>query len=140
MTNQPDFFVNLTAAFDPREQQVYAALGEETLRAVVERFYDRVDKEPLLRFMFPPSLSDARERQSLFLIQFFGGPRTYSDNYGHPRLRMRHMRFPIGMVERDTWLGHMLAAIEETGIEEPWAGVMGHYFEQSSLAMMNKEE
>jgi len=72
-----------------------------------------------------------------FLGQFFGGPTDYSDNRGHPRLRMRHVRFHIGQAERDAWLKHMCAAIEEVGIEEPAASVMRQYFGQASTFLIN---
>ncbi len=125
---------------NPQEWDAYAALGEQKLRDLVEAFYRRVAADPLLRPMFPADLTEARERQFLFLQQYFGGPRTYNERYGHPRLRMRHLPFSIGRPERDAWLGHMLAAMEEAGIPEPWAGVLRGYFERTSLAMMNRAE
>lgn len=121
-----------------RAATVYEALGDQLFRDLTAAFYRRIATDPLLRPMFPENLDDSRERQYLFLIQYFGGPTTYSDRYGHPRLRMRHFPFPIGRAERDAWLGHMLDAIAEVGVPEPYAGVMRTYFESASLAMMNQ--
>lgn len=120
--------------------KIYEALGDEVFRKLVAAFYRRVEADPLLRPMFPDDMDASRDRQRLFLVQYFGGPQEYTARYGHPRLRMRHFPFSIGRKERDAWLGHMLAAIDEVGIEEPWAEAMRSYFENASLAMMNKEE
>lgn len=123
---------------DPRERDVYGALGEETLRTLVRVFYRRVKDDPALRQMFPEDMTEAEERQFLFLAQYFGGPAGYTERLGPPRLRLRHLRFTIGMAEREAWLSHMLAAMEEVGAPEPWSGVMARYFERASLAMMNR--
>ena len=122
----------------PRGTTVYEALGDQLFRDLTAAFYRRIATDPLLKPMFPDDLEASRERQYLFLIQFFGGPGTYSERYGHPRLRMRHFPFPIGKAERDAWLGHMLDAIDEVAVPEPYAGVMRNYFENASLAMMNQ--
>lgn len=79
------------------------------------------------------------DRLAAFLAQFFGGPQLYSDQRGHPRLRMRHTRFKIGQAQRDAWLGHMCAAIQQVGIEEPIASVMRQYFDQASTFLINAE-
>ncbi|MSQ27589.1 MAG: globin [Dehalococcoidia bacterium] len=120
------------------EAQAYDALGDRLFRDLVAAFYRRVAADPLLRPMFPDDLGESRERQYLFLIQYFGGPRTYSDLYGHPRLRMRHFPFPIGLPERNAWLKDMLEAIDEVAVPEPWAEMMRQYFERASIAMMNR--
>lgn len=122
------------------DRDVYPALGNAVFRQLVLAFYRRVDGDPLLRPMFPADLEESMERQYLFLTQYFGGPRRYEELYGHPRLRMRHFPFSIGMAERNAWLGHMLAAIEEVEVPEPWAGLLRTYFERASLAMMNRDE
>ena len=120
------------------EAQAYEALGDDLFRRLVAAFYRRVGADPLLRPMFPADLEASRERQYLFLIQYFGGPRTYSDLYGHPRLRMRHLPFPIGLPERNAWLNNMLEAIDEVAAPEPWAEMMRQYFARASIAMMNR--
>ncbi len=88
--------------------------------------------------MFPDDRAGAEERLALFLTQYFGGPTTYSDRRGHPRLRMRHLPFAIGPAERDAWLGHMLAAIDELGIAEPARRAMREYFEHGATFMINR--
>src|SRR5581483_4449152 len=111
-------------------QAVYPAVGDAGLRALVEAFYQRVEADPLLRPIFPPDLAQGRERQYLFLRQFFGGPADYTQRHGPPQLRRRHIPFPITRAARDAWLGHMLAAIDEVPIQEPHASLMREYFER----------
>jgi hemoglobin len=83
---------------------------------LVDTFYRRVAVDDVLAVLYPeyPDFTGARRRLSLFLAQYWGGPSTYSDERGHPRLRMRHMPFHVGPVERDRWLACMAAAVEET--------------------------
>ncbi len=112
--------------------------GAETFRRLVDYFYQQVEQDPLLRPMFPDDLEPGKQRQYLFLVQYFGGPADYNRERGHPRLRMRHMPFPIGQAERDAWLGHMLDAVDAVGIDEPARTVMRNYFEQAASAMINQ--
>lgn len=122
-------------------QNIYELVGgEPTFRRLVDCFYDRIAQDPLLRPMFPADLEPGKERQFLFLVQYFGGPSEYNRQRGHPRLRMRHAPFPIGQPERDAWLAHMLAAIDEVGIGEPARGAMRSYFENAASAMINRYE
>lgn len=83
---------------------------------LVDAFYEGVATDPVLLPLYPeaPDLTGARHRLTLFLAQYWGGPTTYSDERGHPRLRLRHMPFHIGPRERDHWLTHMTAAVEAT--------------------------
>ena len=111
--------------------------GEPTFRRLVDAFYARVEVDPVLRPLFPADMEEGKRAQYLFLMQFFGGPTDYAAERGHPRLRMRHAPFPIGREARDHWLTHMLAAIDEAGIEEPARTVMRDYFERASLHMIN---
>ena len=111
--------------------------GDEPFRILVERFYDYVEADPVLRPMFPDDLGPGREYQFLFLTQFFGGPQRYGEERGHPRLRMRHNPFPISQEARDAWLTHMVTAIDEVGIQEPARTVMRDYFERGSAFMVN---
>jgi hemoglobin len=87
--------------------------GEPFFRRLVDAFYDRVTEDPVLVRLYPdaPDLTNARWRLRMFLVQYWGGPATYSDERGHPRLRLRHLKFHIGPEERDRWLAHMDAAI-----------------------------
>jgi hemoglobin len=113
--------------------------GQETFRLLVERFYSRVAEDPLLRAVYPEQdLSGATERLSLFLIQFWGGPQTYSERRGHPRLRMRHHPFVIGQAERDAWLGHMTAAVESLELAPAVRKALLDYFDTASTAMINQ--
>lgn len=79
---------------------------------LVDGFYAGVSGDPLLRPMYPEDLGESRRHLAGFLIQYWGGPSTYSDERGHPRLRMRHAPFVIGEAERDAWLRHMLASLD----------------------------
>ena len=111
--------------------------GEPTFRRLVDAFYARVEADPVLRPMFPADMEEGKRAQYLFLMQFFGGPTDYAAERGHPRLRMRHAPFPIGREAREHWLAHMLAAVDEVGIEEPARTTMRDYFERASLHMIN---
>jgi hemoglobin len=115
--------------------------GEETFRLMVERFYARVAGDPLLRAVYPEEdLSGATERLTLFLIQYWGGPTTYSDRRGHPRLRMRHQPFAIGKPERDAWLRHMTAAVESLELAPEIRKSLLDYFGTASTAMINQPD
>lgn len=113
--------------------------GEATFRVLVQRFYARVATDPVLRPVYPEEdLAGATERLTLFLIQYWGGPTTYSDRRGHPRLRMRHAPFAIGQAERDAWLGHMTAAVMSLDLAPQVRGALLDYFEKASTAMINR--
>ncbi len=113
--------------------------GERTFRLLVERFYGRVAQDELLRAVYPEEdLSGATERLSLFLIQYWGGPPTYSELRGHPRLRLRHQPFAIGRKERDAWLGHMTAAVDSLELAPAVRTALVEYFETASTAMINQ--
>lgn len=95
--------------------------GEARVRALVDRFYDLMDIEPAyreLRVSHGSTLDDARQKLFWFLCGWLGGPSYYEDRFGHPRLRMRHMPFSIGIAERDQWLACMDQAMGETGVPE----------------------
>jgi hemoglobin len=112
--------------------------GEETFRLLVRRFYSRVAEDPVLRAIYPEEdLAAATERLTLFLIQYWGGPSTYSEQRGHPRLRMRHQPFVIGRRERDAWLDHMTAAVESLDLAPGVRKALLDYFETASTAMIN---
>ena len=116
-----------------------AAGGEETLRLLVARFYARVAVDPVLRPLYPDDdLASATEHLTLFLIQYWGGPSTYNETRGHPRLRMRHQPFAIGQAEREAWLGHMKAAVESLDVGPAVRKAMNDYFEVASRAMINQ--
>ncbi len=104
--------------------------GGPVFRELVDRFYDGVALDPILRPLYPDEdLTAARERLAGFLIQYWGGPPTYSDERGHPRLRMRHAAWVIGERERDAWLGHMHAAVLAVDVpEEAREAIWEHVF------------
>ena len=114
--------------------------GEEAIAALVDAFYAAVADDPILRPMYPADLAEPKRRLYLFLVQFFGGPNWYSAERGHPRLRMRHVPFPIDQLARDTWLNHMLKALDEAGISEPARSRMRDYFERASAFLINRAE
>jgi hemoglobin len=123
------------------EQTLYEMVGgEPTFKRLVEVFYARIEADEALRPMFPADLEPGKRWQYLFLMQLFGGPKLYAAERGHPRLRMRHMPFPIDQAARDAWLGHMLAAIDDVGIAEPARSTMREYFERGSAFMINVQQ
>jgi hemoglobin len=96
---------------------IYEAIGgAETIRRLVEAFYPKVQAHPNLGPLFPEDITPVKEKQYMFLTQFFGGPRLYSDKYGPPMMRARHLPFPITPQRAEDWLGCMEAAAEEIGL------------------------
>ena len=117
-----------------------AAGGMPFFEALVGRFYDGVAADPVLRPLYPePDLDDARHRLTLFLAQYWGGPRTYDEERGHPRLRMRHMPFAIGPAERDAWLRLMRAAINASAAPPAVADRLHAYIDLAAEAMRNRD-
>lgn len=117
-----------------------AAGGMPFFEALVGRFYDGVAGDPELRRLYPePDLAGARHRLTLFLAQYWGGPTTYNDERGHPRLRMRHFPFEIGPAERDAWLRHMREAIAWVDPPPEVARGLHAYFEMAAEAMRNRD-
>jgi hemoglobin len=113
--------------------------GEPTFRLMVRRFYEGVASDPLLRPLYPEEdLSSATEHLTLFLIQYWGGPHTYSVQRGHPRLRLRHQPFAIGPAERDAWLRHMIAAVDSLALAPQVRQTLLDYFDTASTAMINR--
>jgi hemoglobin len=113
--------------------------GEETFRRLVARFYQGVAADPLLRPLYPSEdLASAEERLRLFLIQYWGGPPTYSERRGHPALRMRHARFAIGPAQRDAWLRHMNEAIDELELPDQLAAPLREYVTMAARALTNQ--
>ncbi|MFL5669082.1 MAG: globin [Chloroflexota bacterium] len=113
--------------------------GTPFFEGLVDRFYAGVASDPELRPIYPEAdLAAATRRLRLFLIQYWGGPTTYDDERGHPRLRMRHVPFAIGPAERDRWLVHMRAAIAQSGPPEDVAAELERYFVMAAEAMRNR--
>ncbi|MEZ0065777.1 hemoglobin [Streptacidiphilus sp. MAP12-20] len=112
--------------------------GEPTFRRLVHRFYEGVAEDPLLRPMYPEEdLGPAEERLFLFLSQYWGGPRTYSDERGHPRLRMRHAPFVVDRAAHDAWLRHMRTAVTELELGEEHEQQLWDYLVYAAESMIN---
>jgi hemoglobin len=122
------------------EPTFYEAVGgEDTFDHLVRRFYDGVESDPRLRAVYPSrDLGPAREHLRLFLMQYWGGPGTYSERRGHPRLRMRHARFAIGEAERDAWLAHMRAALDEVGLDPEHDDQLWRYLVMAAHSLINQ--
>lgn len=115
--------------------------GEAQVRALVDRFYDLMDLESAyreLRTVHGPDLSSARDKLFWFLSGWLGGPQEYTDRFGHPRLRMRHMPFAIGIQERDQWLACMAQAMQETGLDPVLRARLEKSFFQTADWMRNQ--
>ena len=114
--------------------------GMSFFERLVGRFYDGVAGDPILRPLYPEEdLAGARRRLTLFLAQYWGGPRTYDEERGHPRLRMRHFPFAIGPSERDRWLVHMRAALAELAPPPEVADALERYIANAAEAMRNRD-
>ena len=113
---------------------------------LVDRFYDAVEADPLLRPMYPSDLRRSRARLAGFLAQYWGGPPLYSEERGHPRLRMRHLHFAIGRAERDAWMAHMTASLDAAtladGTGRPLPGeiraAMLDHFDNAATHLINQ--
>ncbi|MFF3015260.1 globin [Streptomyces sp. NPDC057939] len=122
-----------------QEQTFYELVGgEDFFRRLVHRFYQGVAGDPLLRPMYPEEdLGPAEERFALFLMQYWGGPTTYSDNRGHPRLRMRHAPFQVDAAAHDAWLKHMRVALDGMGLAPEHEAQLWRYLTYAAASMIN---
>jgi hemoglobin len=115
--------------------------GAETFYRLVAKFYQGVAADPILRPMYPDEdLAEAQERLFLFLQQYWGGPNTYQQLRGHPRLRMRHSPFHVGIAAHDAWLGHMREAVDSLNLAPELAGELWSYLVAAADAMVNVED
>ena len=116
--------------------------GPPYFERLVDRFYAGVESDPVLLAVYPDhaDFAGARHRLTLFLVQYWGGPTTYSDERGHPRLRMRHAPFAIGSLERDRWLVQMRAAIDESDAPDDARAELHAYMTMAADAMRNRED
>lgn len=122
------------------ERSVYQSVGGmDFFVDLVDRFYDRVEDDPVLRPLYPSDLADSRRFLSGFLAQYWGGPPRYSEERGHPRLRMRHLPFRIGEQERDAWVGHMRAALDRDPPEPAIYDAMVEYFSRTADFLRNAD-
>ena len=111
--------------------------GDAFFVDLVDRFYAGVADDPVLRPLYPEDLTPARHWLAEFLVQYWGGPRRYDQDRGHPRLRLRHAPFTITQVERDRWWTHMAAAVRDAGIDQADTDELLAYFEMAATAMIN---
>jgi hemoglobin len=115
--------------------------GHETFVRLVDLFYRGVATDEVLRPMYPgEDLGPAKERLLMFLEQYWGGPTTYSELRGHPRLRMRHASFPVGPAAKDHWLAHMRVAVEELRLAPIHASTLWDYLERAAISLVNRRE
>jgi hemoglobin len=119
---------------------LYEAVGGMPFfEQLVDRFYEGVAGDEVLRPLYPDDLSAPTRHLTLFLAQYWGGPLTYDEERGHPRLRMRHALFAIGPEARDRWLVHMRAAVEAAAPPPEARAALLEYFEMAADAMRNRE-
>lgn len=124
------------------DRNLYEALGgHQTFENLVSHFYALVTVDPILRPMYPDAdLGEAAQRLMLFLEQYWGGPTTYQDTRGHPRLRMRHAGFHIGPKEQAAWLRCMKSAVDEIQATEELKAQLWSYMEFAAASMVNQAE
>ena len=112
--------------------------GYQFFVELVERFYQFVEADLSLRPLYPEDLEPGKAHLATFLAQYWGGPHRYSLERGHPRLRQRHMPFPIGQKERDTWVTHMISALDSMEISVDDSTQMEDYFKHAATLMINR--
>jgi hemoglobin len=122
-------------------QNFYAEVGgAPVFHKIVARFYEEVAADEVLRPLYPEEdLGPAEDRLRMFLEQYWGGPRTYSDQRGHPRLRMRHAPYRVGPIERDAWLRAMRIAVDEAGLSEAHRDQLWQYMTYAAASMQNSD-
>ncbi|MFK7735607.1 MAG: globin [Pirellulaceae bacterium] len=124
-----------------QEHEVYALVGEDGFTRICAAFYRGVQKDDILGPMYPADdMVGAEQRLRDFLIYRFGGPTTYIEQRGHPRLRARHAPFAINQAARDRWLKLMLAALQEAEIEGRAADLLANFFEQMATFLVNRPD
>lgn len=112
--------------------------GEDTFVRLVDRFYDGVAEDPLLRPMYPEQdLTGAKDRLRMFLVQYWGGPKDYGATRGHPRLRIRHAPFPVSPAARDAWLRHMRDAVDSLGLSPLHEQTLWDYLDRAAHSLVN---
>ncbi|AYJ52056.1 globin [Rhodococcus sp. P1Y] len=126
---------------EPQQTFYDAVGGADTFHKLTAKFYEEVAKDEIVRPLYPEEdLGPAERRMRMFLEQYWGGPRTYSDERGHPRLRMRHASFRIGLLERDAWLRCMhvaIASIDDSVLDATHRAQIIDYMEMAANSMVN---
>ena len=129
-----------TEPASPAPRSFYEAVGgEEFFDRLVHRFYELVADDPELRAVYPAQdLKPAEDHLRLFLIQYWGGPQTYNELRGHPRLRMRHARFVIDEAARDAWLRHMRTSLDELELDPTLDAQLWDYLVMAAHSLLNR--
>ncbi|MBO1768050.1 globin [Allobranchiibius sp. GilTou38] len=124
---------------EPDLQTFYAQVGgHETFAKLVHEFYRGVASDPPLRALYPEEdLGRAEDRLRGFLEQYWGGPTTYSEERGHPRLRMRHMPFSVTPAQRDRWILHMMAAVDTLDLDQTHDLLLRDYLTRAAYSLVN---
>jgi hemoglobin len=112
--------------------------GESWFVALIDRFYKLVECDPVLRPLYPDDLAEPRRHLAAFLVQRFGGPGTYTETRGHPRLRRRHAPFGISVIERDAWMNHMAEALRGGDLTPTEMESMVEYFAEAATMLINR--
>ncbi len=120
-------------------ENLYEAMGGKAgLEKLVHVFYEGVATDPLLKEMYPEEDPGPAERRlSMFLEQYWGGPKTYSEERGHPRLRMRHVPYKVNPEARDAWLKHMRTGVDAMGLAPMYESLLWDYLERAAYSMVN---
>ncbi len=135
MTNNPNPGVSASESFYDKVG------GHATFVALIDRFYAGVADDPPLRALYPEQdLGPAAERLRMFMEQYWGGPKTYSEQRGHPRLRLRHGPFAVTPAQRDRWLHHMLGALDSLDLDPEDDETMRDYLTRAAQFMVNSFE
>ena len=138
---KPGMSVGSGPAQDEGQSFFDAVGGHATFEAIVRRFYQGVESDPVLKPMYPEhDMEGAVQRLTLFLEQYWGGPTTYSDMRGHPRLRMRHQPFRVNPDARDRWIAHMREAVAQQNLAPLHAVTLMDYLERAAHSMVNTFE
>ena len=132
----------MSATDDTTDVSFYEAIGGyPTIAKIVDRFYEGVATDEVLRPLYPEEdLTGARERLTLFLAQYWGGPTTYSENRGHPRLRMRHAPFKVNPAARDRWLQHFRSGLDAANLPPEQDAQFWDYVTHAAQFMVNTFE
>ena len=137
MTNNIDKNTGINE-FNIASSNIYERVGGDNFfYTLVDKFYEFIETDKILRPMYPDDLAPGKSHLAKFLIQFWGGPKQYSKERGHPRLRKRHIDFTIGEKERDVWVGHMFSALHEMEISSSDLKTMENYFKKTATMMIN---
>lgn len=126
--------------FDPHVSPYEQIGGAETIRKLVKSFYARVRKDPVLAPIFPGDWAETERKQYLFLTQFFGGPQLYSEEFGHPMLRARHIPFPVTPRRAQAWLSCMSQALDDVGLAGGIRDYIWQRLVQTAQHMINARE